>query len=133
MIIELNRYSIYFIRGDVSGEDRNKIRGLLENDTNGILIATVGTVSTGVNIKKLHCIILASSTKSSIRLNQSIGRGMRLHEEKNKMYLVDIVDDFSTKKNGKVRNKNYVLKHSEERLNEYFEHGYPIIEKEIYF
>ena len=97
-----------------------------------MIIGSAQTVSTGLNIRRLHNFFATSSTKSSIRLNQSIGRGMRLHEDKDMMRYFDFIDDFSKKtKTGKTLNKNYVLKHSYERLNEYLSAGYPIKELEI--
>ena len=128
----LSDYHIYLIKGSIEGEQRNIVRELLENVDDGIIIGSAQTVSTGMNVKRLHNFFAASSTKSSIRLNQSIGRGMRLHEDKKMMRYFDFIDDFSNKtKSGKVVNKNYVLKHSYERLNEYIEHGYPIKELEV--
>lgn len=91
-----------------------------------------GTLSTGVNIKNLHNIMLCASTKSYVRVMQTIGRGLRLHASKDKMRLFDFIDDFSKKtKTGKIQNKNYMLKHSTERIEFYFEAGFPIKEKEI--
>jgi len=131
-IRSLDDYHIYIIKGSIEGEIRNEIRTLLENVDDAILIGSAATVSTGMNVKRLHNIFLASSTKSSIRLNQTIGRGMRLHEDKGMMRFFDFIDDFShTTKKGKIVSKNYTLKHSYERLNEYIEHGYPIKELEI--
>lgn len=128
----LKNYNIYLIKGDVDGEIRNQIRGYVENTDDAIVIASYGTTSTGTSIKRIHNIILTASTKSSIRLNQSIGRGMRQHAEKSEMRLFDVIDDFSKKlSNGKIQNKNYALKHSFERLEEYLEQGYPIKEIEI--
>jgi len=128
----LVKYNIYLIKGSVEGDIRNDIRAYVENADEAIVIATYGTASTGLNIKRLHNIFMTSSTKSSVRLRQSTGRGMRLHGDKDMMRLFDFVDDFSKKlKNGKVQNKNYILKHSFERLESYFKDGFPIIEKEI--
>jgi hypothetical protein len=128
----LSDYHIYLIKGSIDGEIRNEIRSLLENVDDGMIIGSSQTVSTGMNVKRLHNFFAASSTKSSIRLNQSIGRGMRLHDEKEMMRYFDFIDDLSNKtKKGKSVNKNYVLKHSYERLNEYLEHGYPIKELEV--
>jgi len=128
----LSDYHIYLIKGSIEGETRNEIRSLLENVEDGMIIGSAQTVSTGMNVKRLHNFFASSSTKSSIRLNQSIGRGMRLHEDKDMLRYFDFIDDFSTvAKTGRVTNKNYVLKHSYERLNEYIEHGYPIKEIEI--
>ena len=127
----LNDYHIYLIKGSIPGEVRNQIRKLLENIEDGIVIGSAKTVSTGMNIKRLHNFFSTSSTKSSITLNQSIGRGMRLHKEKDMMRYFDFIDDFSTRtKKGKIQNRNSTLKHSYERLNEYIEHGYPIKEIE---
>jgi superfamily II DNA or RNA helicase len=128
----LSKYNIYLIKGEIDGEVRNQIRGFVENVDDAIVIASYGTTSTGTSIKRIHNIFLVSSTKSSIRLLQSVGRGMRQHTEKDMMRLFDFVDDFSHKtKTGKVQNKNHVLKHSYERLDNYIDQGFPIIEKEI--
>ena len=104
----------------------------IQKSESAILIGSQGTVSTGMNVKRLHNFFASASTKSSIRLNQSIGRGMRLHVDKKMLRYFDFIDDFSKMtKSGKSLNKNYTLKHSYERLNEYIEHGYPIKEMEI--
>ena len=128
----LSKYHIFLIRGSVEGVERDKIRGYLEEFTDCILVSNYQTTSTGISIKRLHNMVLAAGTKSNIRLGQSIGRGMRLHEDKDKFRLIDIIDDFSTKtKTGKVWNKNYSLKHSYERLEQYFSYQYPIKEFEV--
>ncbi len=128
----LGKYHIFLIRGSVEGTERDKIRGYLEEYSNCILIANYATSSTGVSIKRLHNMILSAGTKSYVRLGQTIGRGMRLHEEKEKFRLIDIIDDFSTKtKTGKIWNKNYSLKHSYERLEQYLIWSYPLREHEI--
>jgi len=128
----LSNYNIFIIKGDIDGETRNKIRALIEAVDDAILIASFGTVSTGVSIKRLHNIFLCSSTASSIRLLQSVGRGMRQHKDKSVVRLFDFIDDFSKKlKNGKMQNKNHVLKHSFNRLDDYIEQGFPIKEKEV--
>lgn len=104
----------------------------IEQKPAAVLIGSYNTMSTGVNIKRIHNIILATTTKSFIKLNQTVGRGMRLHEDKEKVCIYDITDDFSSMtKTGKRRNVNYALKHSEERINQYLDNGYPIAEKEI--
>ena len=58
---------IYFIHGKVDGEYRNEIRQKVEQSDNAIIIASYGTFSTGINIRKLHNIIFASPSKSRIR------------------------------------------------------------------
>ena len=59
-----------------------------------ILVASFGTTSTGVNIKAITNIIFAQGFKSDQVIRQSIGRGLRLHSEKNKLIVFDIVDIF---------------------------------------
>lgn len=70
--------------------------------------------STGINIKALHNIIFASPSKSKIRNLQSIGRGLRVSDNKDQCILFDIGDDLQHGK--KV---NYTLKHLYERVKIY--------------
>ena len=49
-------------------------------------------------IKNLHNIIFASPSKSRIRVLQSIGRGLRTSDTKDKAVLYDIADDMRYKK-----------------------------------
>lgn len=109
----LNR-KVHFIHGLVETEDREIVRKLTEDETDSVIVASYGTFSTGINIKHLHNVIFASPTKSQIRTLQSIGRGLRLGDKKQKCTLYDIVDD--------LRYGNYVnfaLRHYEERIRIY--------------
>ena len=106
----------------------------VKGGSGAVVFASFGTMSTGVSIRRIHHIILASSTKSPVRLQQTIGRGMRKLETKEWVKIWDFVDDFSRKnKNGKVieGSRNHALKHSEERLSLYLDNGYPISDLEI--
>lgn len=94
------------------------------------IIASSATTSVGVNFKNLHHIVLASSTKSFIRLNQTIGRGMRKHDSKSVVQIWDIIDDISYK-TPRSKKDNYALVHSYERIEIYRDNGYPIKEKEL--
>jgi len=81
-----------------------------------IIVASFGTFSTGVNIRNLHNIIFASPSKSKIRNLQSIGRGLRKGNKKEKARLIDISDDFRYKSH-----VNYTLNHFSERIKIYNE------------
>lgn len=83
---------VYFIRGSVEVEDREKIRELMEKSDNVICIAITSIFSTGINIKNLHYILFASAGKAKIKIIQSIGRGLRLHKNKLKLIIFDITD-----------------------------------------
>ena len=113
LVSEHSKHTFY-IDGSVSGEDREKIRLSIEEHDNCNLFASLGTTSTGVSIKKLLHMIAAAGSKSRIRVLQSIGRMLRLHDTKEKAILYDIVDDLSWKSR-----QNYTLKHFNERVKIY--------------
>ena len=105
---------VFFISGDTAATDREAVRGIVENQKNAIVVASLGTFSTGINIKELHNIIFASPSKSQIRVLQSIGRGLRKSSDGRVTQLFDISDDLSWK-----ARKNFSLLHSWERQKIY--------------
>jgi superfamily II DNA or RNA helicase len=107
---------VYFVSGTISGSDRDAIRKSVELETGSIIVASYGTFSTGVNIKNLHNIIFASPSKSRVRNLQSIGRGLRLGNNKEKACLYDIADDLQWK-----QKRNHTLNHFIERIKIYNE------------
>jgi superfamily II DNA or RNA helicase len=110
-----NRH-VFFVYGDTDVEIRESIRSITEKENDVIIIASYGTFSTGVNIRNLHNIIFASPSKSRVRNLQSIGRVLRLGENKEEAMLYDISDDLrSGKKN------NHTLNHFLERVKIYNE------------
>jgi len=117
--------NIFFIAGETSVEDREKIRSLAEVE-NSIIVASSGVLSTGVNIKNLQTLIFAHPYKAKIRNLQSIGRVLRLDDKDNKAILFDIVDDLSWK-----AHQNYGVKHWKERVNTYLAEQFDYICKEI--
>ena len=81
---------VFFIHGGVETENREKVREIAESENNAIIVASYGTFSTGINIKKLHNVIFASPSKSRVRNLQSIGRVLRKGKNKTKATLYDI-------------------------------------------
>lgn len=114
IIDESNGRKIFLIHGGIVGEERDKIRNIVQQEKDSIIVATLGTFSTGVNIPNLHNVIFASPSKSKIKVLQSIGRSLRTTENKTNATLFDIADDFQWKKY-----KNYTLKHLLERIEIY--------------
>lgn len=106
--------NVYYIHGGTSVEERESIRKAVAKSSNAIIVASVGTTSTGVNIPSISNIIFASPTKSTIRVLQSIGRGLRLNIGKTHCNLFDLTDDLCV---GKVRNTT--LEHGAERYRLY--------------
>lgn len=125
------------ISGVTNPDERERIRQYVECNNGVILVATYGTLSTGVNIPKLHHVIFASFYKSKIKVLQSIGRGLRLHKSKKIIFIWDIIDDMRWKKKTKnTSNKpsygyNYAFKHYLERKVFYDEQRFKCINKEI--
>ena len=111
-----NNRKVFFVYGGVGADERESIRQITESETNAIIVASFGTFSTGINIKNLHNIVFSSPTKSRIRNLQSIGRGLRVGNNKDKAVLYDIADDLRYK--SKV---NYTLEHFAERIKLYNE------------
>lgn len=105
---------IFFIYGKTEKDEREMIRHIMEEESNAIIVASYGTCSTGVSIRKLHNIVFSSSSKSRVRVLQSIGRQLRVSEHKNVAKLYDIADDLSWKSY-----KNHTLRHFQERLKIY--------------
>ena len=87
---------VYYIDGQTSTEKREYIKKQME-DTSGnpkILIASFGVFSVGVSVKAITNIVFADSFKEPKIIRQAIGRGLRLHLEKTKLIVFDIVDIF---------------------------------------
>ena len=105
---------IFFVSGETATSDREGIRAIVEKQKDSIVVASLGTFSTGINIRNLHNIVFASPSKSQIRVLQSIGRGLRKTDDGKDTTLYDIVDDISWKSR-----KNYGILHGDERLRIY--------------
>ena len=107
---------VFFVYGGVDSLERERIRGIVEDEEDAIIIASYGTFSTGINIRNINNIVFASPSKSKIRVLQSVGRGLRRSESKMDVRLFDLSDDL---KQGS--RQNYTLTHFTERLNIYNE------------
>ena len=113
---DAGKRKVFFVFGGTDVEVRESVRSITERENDAIIVASYGTFSTGVNIRNLHNIIFASPSKSRVRNLQSIGRGLRLGDNKEEATLFDIADDFRI---GKFA--NYTLKHFVERVKIYDE------------
>ncbi len=118
-MLEKKGKNVHFIHGQVNAEEREDVRRLAETNDDNIILASYGTFSTGVNIKRLDNIIFASPSKSKIRNLQSIGRVLRKSDGDSKATLYDIVDDLQWK-----QTKNFATRHFMERVKIYNEEGF---------
>ena len=110
----------FFVFGGTETEVREQIRAIAETERDAIIVASYGVFSTGINIRNLHNIVFASPSKSRIRNLQSIGRGLRLSENKEETVLYDIADDLRS-----GARKNFAYQHFEERVKIYDEESFP--------
>lgn len=112
-IIKFKGRNIFYLDGDTSLDDREKIRAQIEKEKNAIIIASYGIYRQGVNIENLNNLIFGSPYKGKIINLQSIGRTLRGTNAKEST-IFDIVDNL------KYKNKsNFTLTHFFERVKIY--------------
>ena len=116
--VEGNR-KVFYVSGEVDASDREQIRGIVEKEKDAIIVASLGTFSTGINIRNLHNIVFATPSKSQVKVLQSIGRGLRKSDDGSTTNLFDVADDLSVK-----AHKNFTLRHSAERIKIYTKEGF---------
>lgn len=112
---------VFFVSAATHVDTREQIRKIVETENDAIIVASYGTFSTGVNIRNLHNAVAASPTKSVIRVLQSIGRILRLGDNKDSATWYDISDDLIWK-----ARVNHTLKHFAERLAIYNKQGFDV-------
>ncbi len=112
---------VLYISGKNKAEEREASRVLLEENNNVLIVASFGVYSTGLSVNNIHNVVLSSPYKSKIKILQSIGRGLRLHSEKDVCTVYDFVD------NAKFKNKqNYFLSHFLSRYELYQKEGFDV-------
>lgn len=90
-----SKYGVYFLNGEDDSKTRDMTKKILETHSDAIIISNFALLSTGVSIKRLFNVVLASPMKSYTIITQTIGRGMRLFPGKLKFRVFDIVDNFA--------------------------------------
>lgn len=93
VVEEFNRDGIYCkgVDSTYNAEDRKSI---IEEFKSGKLpvLVNCGVLTVGFDYPRLDCIILARPTKSKILYTQILGRGLRIHPEKENALIIDIND-----------------------------------------
>ena len=97
-----------FIHGSLDEEIRKDAIDNFKNGITKILIAS-SILDQGVDIPNIDVLIFASGGNSYIRAIQRVGRGLRLHDRKDKLVVIDFSD----------RTNKYLAKHSLERIKTY--------------
>jgi superfamily II DNA or RNA helicase len=119
---ELPGRDYFYIDGEISGKKREEIKKQMEVTEGNIkvLVASYGTLSTGVSINAIFNVIFADSFKSEQIIIQSIGRALRLHDDKKKANIFDLVDIFDPN-----NMSNILFRHFKEREKFYQKRQYP--------
>lgn len=124
---ELKDKTLIYIDGDVSVDDREKARKIMEERNDVVMLATYALMSTGINIKNLHNIVFLSGYKSRTKVLQSLGRSLRLKDGKTHAKLFDLVDNVSFIDRPKgIKFINHSINHYKERLKYYQEEEWSI-------
>jgi superfamily II DNA or RNA helicase len=95
---------LYFVKGNVKSDERNRIRKEFTEGKIDIIIASV-VYDQGVDLPNLDALILAGSGKSAGRTLQRIGRVIRAHPGKKDAVVIDFID-----------NAKYLLEHTTSRI-----------------
>ena len=111
----------FYIDGGVESSNRDIFKDTMEEKHDVVIVASFGCFATGIDLKNVHHLILAESTKAEITIRQSIGRGMRKLAEKLKVTVWDLVDQLD----------GYVVKHGADRIAIYRDQEFKIVEIEV--
>lgn len=115
--------SVYYIDGGSDNSNRDYYKKQMELNDDTIIVASVGTFSEGIDILNLYNIFVVESYKSEFIVRQVLGRGMRLMEGKDKVMVIDFIDNFEF--GSGFQKKNYLMRHGEDREKIYKEKRFP--------
>ena len=119
---------VYYVDGGTDAQIREEYKKKMEEGEEIVIIASYGTFSTGISIKKIHNIFFTESFKSEVIIRQSIGRGLRQHSSKEFVNIIDFVDDLSS-----PDWDNYLMRHAKERQRIYKEQKFQYDIKNVDF
>jgi len=111
---KLEGKQVFFVRGDMEVEERERIKQIMESCSNVITVAISAIFATGINIKNIHTILFAAGGKSFVRTVQSIGRGLRKHSTKSQLNIIDIADGL---KYGREHNIKRCITYEAEKIS----------------
>lgn len=120
--------SVYYVDGGIDQDIREEHKKKMEAGEDVVIVASYGTFSTGISIKKIHNIFFTESFKSEVIIRQSIGRGLRQHSSKDSVNIIDFVDDLSS-----PDWDNYLIRHAKERQRIYREQKFKYDIKNVNF
>jgi len=79
-----------FLNGSTKSETRQSHYKEVANVDNKTIIATYGIAAVGINVPRIFNLVLFEPGKSFVRVIQSIGRGLRMADDKDFVHITDI-------------------------------------------
>lgn len=119
---------VFYVDGSTDKDIREEYKKKMEAGDEVVIVASYGTFSTGISIKKIHNIFFTESFKSEVIIRQSIGRGLRQHTSKDKVLIIDFVDDIKT-----IEWQNYLYRHGKSRQAIYKQEKFDYSIKKVNF
>ena len=105
---------VSLITGKMKSADRRKKYDEIKDSDDRIMVATYGVASVGVNMVRLHNLVMVEPGQSFVRVIQSIGRALRKGRGKSHANVYDICST-----------AQFSSRHLKERLKYYKEMQYP--------
>lgn len=96
-LFNIRGYRTVALCGDASPEEREKAICMLEQDSkeDGLdYIFTVDIFNEGVDIPSVNQVVMLRPTESSIVFVQQLGRGLRKHEDKEFVVIIDFIGNY---------------------------------------
>lgn len=104
-----------FMHGETDGEERQDEYSLFESVNDKLLVCSMGIAKQGISIDRVFCLVIIDSGKSFVTAIQSVGRGLRLADDKKSVAVKDISSSLKFSK-----------KHRKERIQYYADAQYPV-------
>lgn len=111
-----------FVSGKMKSKDRKEEYAEVQEINGKVIIATYGVASTGISINRIFNLVLFESGKSFTRVIQSIGRGLRVAEDKTHVNVYDVCS-----------NCKFSKRHLTKRKKFYSEASYPFTVKKVQY
>lgn len=96
-----------FVSGKMKSKDRKDEYKEVQEVDGKVIIATYGVASTGINIVRIYNLMLFEAGKSFVRVIQSIGRGIRVADDKDFVNVYDICSNCKFSKRHLTKRKKF--------------------------
>jgi superfamily II DNA or RNA helicase len=96
-----------FLSGSTKVKDRKEQYAEVNFSDGKVIVATYGIAAVGINITKLHNLVLIEPGKSFVRVIQSIGRGLRKGFDKDSVEIWDVTSTCKFSKRHLTKRKQF--------------------------